>query len=58
MICSNNLDINDGYFSAGLNISILQEREGGPNGMYDYIEQGENITIITTVDSLGDIQVC
>ena len=54
-------------FSAGLNISIKQEREGGPLvqkhkksndsviPMYDYIEQGESLTIFTTVESQGDI---
>ena len=37
------------YAIQGLNITLIQEKEGGPDGMYDFIEQGENITIITTV---------
>ena len=39
----------------GLNFTINQEQVGGPNNMYDYIEELEVLTIVTTVKSVGDL---
>ena len=48
----------------GLNITIYQQHHGGPIlkrsewntiQMFDYVEQGEELLVVTTVDSLGDM---
>ena len=33
-------------------VTVVQERHGGPNGMYDYIEEGEDITLVPSVSQI------
>ena len=57
---SNNVSVHEesflhyvGQLIRGFAVTVFQEFHGGPDGMYDYIEEGENITLVPSVSELN-----